>query len=271
MSKPAKLPVWTTLRDCYLLPLENWRVVLDLSWTWLLLQTPITLAFAAMAYNNDDKSPSAIMGFIQMCIEWLPMASIAVGWHQFLLLNRPPLATPYLRMDRTVWTYYAWGLAIAFVTIAIIAVPFLLWVLMNVADTVSDEAKVQPAVEALSTPVQLLATLVFSFVAALTFRVALTLPSTAVEGDRPLNLRSSFTLTRGNTLRLCIIGTLGTLPCLLLAILLGGNEHSLFAYLASQLLIMLLGAIFAITGVTLFSLAYRHFMRQPLDSQGNLP
>ena len=49
------------------------------------------------------------------------------------------------------------------------------------------------------------------------------------------------------------------------------THPDLTVYVVSNLIGSLAYAIPTIFGVTLFSLAYRHFMRQPLDSQGNLP
>ncbi len=117
--------MWRTVRDAYALTWRNLGYLVRISWAWVLLMLPISLAYHAFAFSRGWPT-AATFETIGSQVDWLvatllylPMlASIAVAWHRKLLANEDWPKPFYLRLDRTVAAYLGLAALISFLATA---------------------------------------------------------------------------------------------------------------------------------------------------------
>lgn len=268
MSKPAKLPVWKTTWDCYRLVFTHLGDFIRISWLWILVMIPVYGAMHALSwsieFSNYRLSDGPLRSILSDLIRYVPdsifLSAIAVSWHKLLLRNDQVETNIPWKLDRATVEYALWGLGI-FCLPATLSAPFL----------PSEPSGLLVAIVLLAAIMAIV----------LTLRLCLKFPAIAVA--EPISLQTSWRLTSGSTLRLFVISFLCWLPSLLaliatgLPFILAGTSQDLAEFNEVGMLwgvaTSLAYAIPTIFGVTLLSLAYRHFVLtpHPLDSHGNLP
>src|SRR6266436_986819 len=108
----TRLEVWRTVAEAYALTFGNLGYLLRISWAWVVLMMPVSLAFYASAFWFGRHN-SAGEGYLASLFEdllstllFLPfLASIAVAWHRLLLMNEEWPGSVYLRLDGCVASY----------------------------------------------------------------------------------------------------------------------------------------------------------------------
>jgi hypothetical protein len=279
MTTIPKLPVWKTTRACYALVFANLGAFVRISWLWILVMIPV---YAAIHWFNwtitqsdqawpDDWRRTAVSVFILLIPELIFLSSIAVAWHQFILRDAAPRTNNYLNVNRTVVAYAALVLVVFFIPLAVIIFPVAAAAAYLLASTPDIDAQVVD-VPGLNISVTMLnLAVLFTFagaiaVASIALRCCLKFPALALK--RPTTLIESWRLTSGNTFRLALTSFLCSLPTWIFVaawIILTWDwpiEQPLATYIRHETLFAFGYAIPTIFGVTLFSLAYRHFVDQ---------
>ncbi len=279
MSVVAKLPVWTTTRACYALVFANLRAFVRISWLWVLVMIPV---YAAIHWLNwtitqssqawpDDWRRTTVEILVALLPELIFLSSIAVAWHQFILRDAAPRTNHYLTVNRTVVVYAALVLLVFFIPLAVIIFPLAAASAYLLASTPDIEAQVLdiPGLNIALTMVNLAVFFTFAgaiAVASIALRCCLKFPALALK--RPMTLIESWRLTRGNTLRLALTSFLCSLPTWIFLVAWltftwdDAPIRPLQSYIVRETLFSFGYAIPTIFGVTLFSLAYRHFVDQ---------
>ena len=231
------LPTWPMAAESNRLLWTHRDVLFELMWGWLLIMVPVY----AMAHLLNERTPDwlNVPGLIELPF----LASVAVGWHRFLLEARRA-STPYLSLDRSVMRYAAYSLV------------FWAWFLvLGVFNYINEPtAWVLGIVYGVITLVCLV----------LMGRFMLIFPAIAI--GRPISLNQSWLLTRGNTWRLFWGSLLAILP-MLIVLTIGGSltpsEQGMASKVISATLTSLVSAIGVTAGVSFLSLAYRFFTTEP--------
>lgn len=113
----ARLPVWRSVAEAYVLTYRNLGYLLRISWAWVALMFPIGVAIHfALAKPASPESP--VFGwdtFLAPLLFWPMLASIAVAWHRKLLADEAWPKVYYLRFDTTAARYLALMLLTSFV------------------------------------------------------------------------------------------------------------------------------------------------------------
>jgi hypothetical protein len=265
-QRPAKLPVWRTTRECYRLVYTNIGPLIQISWRWLLVMIPVyAVAHAAVWYFTFAKGAPILGGPASGLISNLPnilelgfLASVAVGWHQ-LILRSKSVSTPKLYLDQTGVAYACW------VFMQFLAPTIILMVILPGWPTDNSSTPERLFWYTVATSSVVLMD-VLSIVAVLIIPLRLSLKLPAVALQRSMSLQESWQITRGNTWRLAATAFLCWLPCFLMFIATGipltsfSDKPALVNFVMSSTVMSLAYAIPTIFGVTLLSLAYRHFV-----------
>lgn len=115
-----RLPFWRTVIDAYVVTYDNLGYLARISWAWVLLMIPLSLAFYALMFRlgwhqAPEDTFGSIFAFLGSSLLYLPMlASIAVAWHRKLLEDEVWQSAVYLRLDRVVANYIGLALIILF-------------------------------------------------------------------------------------------------------------------------------------------------------------
>ncbi len=113
-----RLQVWRTVVEAYALTLGNLGYLLRISWAWVLLMTPVSLAFyASMFWLSSNKSASYFVSFqdVSSTLLFQPfLASVAVAWHRRLLMNEVWRGRVYMQFDQLVASYFGLAVVILF-------------------------------------------------------------------------------------------------------------------------------------------------------------
>jgi hypothetical protein len=279
MSAIANLPVWTTTRDCYALVFANLAAFVRISWLWILVMIPVYAALHGYLWTitlsdepwPDDWRRTCANVFLPLAAELIFLASIAVVWHRLILRAQSPESIAYLSVDRTVRAYAVTGFAVFVVPLLIALWPVLVmspWSPEAPQTEPPGETDAQRASAAILFPL-LMALLVPAGIIAMMLPLRFCLKFPAIALAQPMTLMDSWRLTRGNTGRLAFASFLCSLPIwflLLIWFVVFTEEKAaplpITSYIAQETLFSLAYAIPTIVGVTLFSLAYRHFVDQ---------
>jgi hypothetical protein len=270
MSRPAKLPVWKTTRECYHLVFTHLGDFFRISWLWILVMIPVYMLAHATVWllteSPDRLSDSLrfkmLAGCIPSVIEAYFLATIAVAWHQLILRAHTPTTAP-LRLDTKIMTYALWAFAV-------FLLPMFAWLGLFPEPS----AKVPTGNEVMTHVAHFF---LIPLISILPLRFSLKFPAIAL--TEPMSLAQSWWQTRGNSMRLSLTALVCWLPPVLALIPLAfalpdiSEQPSLIAFVTVGIANSYAYALPAILGVTWLSLVYRHFVLtpHPLDSQGNLP
>jgi hypothetical protein len=122
-----RLPLWRTVAEAYVITYRNLGYLACISWVWVLVMFLIASAYHYMAFRigwglPSDPFDASSVGWqvdaVMSTLIYMPMlASIAVAWHRRLLAGETWQGRYYLRLDRTVASYF--GLAFLISLIAI--------------------------------------------------------------------------------------------------------------------------------------------------------
>lgn len=264
--RPAgKLPFWDMLARAYLLPLENFRDVVRLTWAWALL---LALGTGALYSLLDEAQLNAIqrgeglgpasLNLVSLLTGLIVGSSVAVGWHRLLLVGEAPAGATYLRLDNTVWGYIAVAGLMLLISLPFLASTF-------VMSQLAPDFASRPGSAPMETGgwmgllfLGLVAAMLVAFL--LTTRLSLVLPARAID-DTTFSLADSWRLTQGHFWWL--FG--GTLACYLPALVLGGLIAGLgggegggsSAFIVSTMLSSMAGLVTSVVPLGFLSLAYR--------------
>lgn len=264
-----RLPFWRTVIDSYVVTYSNLGYLARISWAWVLLMIPISLAFyALMFWLGWHQAPEGTFGSIFILIAssllFLPMiASIAVAWHRKLLENESWASGPYLRLDRVVASYF--GLAL-FASLLILAPG---------TGLLSSASNAQPD-DAVITPTWVLGYLIVmgagTFIAT---RIWLALPARALDRD-DVTVKSAWAATRGCFWRLFWGSVLCVIPVIIATSALTSTtvgvvdveDTTLAGYAMGQTLLGFFAAFLGgMPAISFLSLTYRWLM---MDSANEL-
>jgi hypothetical protein len=115
--------------EAYALSFKNFGYLLRLSWAWLLLMIPLSLAFYASIFwygwHNSASYFASLFRDLSSTLLFQPfLSSIAVAWHRRLLANEAWPGLVYMRLDRLVASYFGLDLIVSFLFLGpIIVVP----------------------------------------------------------------------------------------------------------------------------------------------------
>lgn len=265
-----RLPFWRTIIDSYVVTYSNLGYLARLSWAWVLLMIPISLAFyALMFWLGWHQAPEGTFGSIFIIIAssllFSPMiASIAVAWHRRLLENESWLSGPYLRLDRVVANYFN----LVFLASLLILAPAA-GLPSSIANLEAGDADLFSLVLVLG---YLIAMGVGTFVAT---RIWLALPARALDRD-DVTVKSAWTITRGCFWRLFWGSVLCVLPVIIATSALTSTtfgvvdveDTTLARYAVGQTLLGFFAAFLGgMPAISFLSLTYRWLV---MDGKGEL-
>jgi len=260
---PRKLPVWRTVGACFATVARNFGQLLRITWLWLLIMLP---AYAAVDWliwwwttvvgQQEEGIIAQAMTMLPNVIELPALASIAVAWHRLVLREERVSGAFYLRLDRAVW----WYALFLFVFFAVSVGPIVSGAIPPIALPDNSDG-LWAVLMSLGAIFYVAAGLAIALLVLP--RVSLVLPAIAL--GEPLSLADAWRATRGNTWRLAWASLLCSLPPFVPFV-------PLFWYadLDARTASVIIGTIFSLAyvlivtiAVTLLSLAYRYFVRQP--------
>lgn len=270
----SRFPLGRTVEKAYLLTLRGTPTFLTLAWKWLLvaiipacaayewyvaprfqqmhkemLDKPLSLP---VHLTNEIGLASAVLSFVVS----IPMASIAVGWHRWILRQQQPTPPDTLRFDPTVWRYWGWIVAFS-VLLFLPSIPQLtLW---------REESVTLHEMVALRYWVPFIVLLLIGVNIP---RLSVTLPGIALQNPEA-TLFQTLRRTRGNTFKLFFGSALAVAPLAMLASF--GNSALSYVgseavHFASHLFMALARVAASVIALTFLSLSYRHFYEQPKPS-----
>jgi hypothetical protein len=257
-SVPQPLPLWPAVRASYGIVIQNFGQLIRMSWLWLLILLPVTAALRWLSLEIEpwEAEPAgSLLDALANLIQLPALASIAVAWHRLVLRHERVQDGLYLRLDRTVLRYTVY----LFILFVLTDGPITIVTSLLAGDSAD------PITIGIAFGIILLALAIAIFVLP---RLSLVLPAIAL-GEN-LALAAAWQLTRGNTWRLAMATLLCSLPlALAFAVLFWfltdeTNISSVLQAAPNALVYVLIVTV----GVTLLSLAYRHFVwRQDIAVQ----
>jgi hypothetical protein len=269
-----KLPFWRTVGACYATVARNLEQLARMSWLWLVILLPVyaSVQWLIWPWTNEIKQQTGgaiaeAMSVLPHIVEIPALASIAVAWHRLVLREEGVHSAAYLRIDRIVWSY-------ALVLFAFLALAFgPMWYASARTTALPDDLDDLWAVWMPLSAILMSTAAALMIVMFFLPRLSLVLPAIAL-GER-LSLADAWRVTRGNTWRLACAVVLCELSLLALLLPLISLYLYLYAYLSTRTLSVIVATISALAyvlvvtiGVTLLSLAYRHFVwRHEIDSE----
>jgi hypothetical protein len=201
------------------------------------------------ALNSSMMSQIGIVGLLVNFALVLPMSSIAVGWHRFLLRHEQPATGAAFRLDGVVRDYAL--LALLF-TLIFTGPTLVRFGLERVLDGTTTAGVLT------SSALVLIPLILCPFL----LRLSVMLPGVAVENPEA-TMAGAWAKSRGNGLRILLIGVAVSLPFVLV-----GTPLSLFtiafrdsaaAVIGIQVVAQLILLLGTMALVTVLSLAYQHF------------
>jgi hypothetical protein len=269
-AAPAKLPVWKTIGESYVIWFRNLPELVRIAWIWLLIMAPILALFMwwqapammEMMLNARAGKPDPNPGMTALtqalnAIVLVPiLSSIAVAWHRLLLRNEH-VSGPYLRLDSVVVGY-----AVLFFLIALLpSLPQYLGQIYLALTQPPRATEINAGAMLVSTIGSIL-TLIAMFCSCRLFMV---LPAKALGID--MSFRTAWAATRKNTWRLFWGYMLSLLPLMIVGGTVGWwlvvAQPSRAVTASVWTALTLLWALFGMVGVGFLSLAYRHFFERP--------
>ena len=256
-TKPAKLPFWHTVGRAYALPFNDADTLGRVIWLWLGVITPVLLitswliaptlvdlmAKIGTPASKDLGWQLQMLSSLKQIVLLPAVASIAVAWHRFVLINEQPHER-YLQIDRNVLLYAGYVFMTTIVLSGIGQFPTYL-----AAATGTKAPDWAAGVASL-----LVLSLFFVVARCSPILVAIAL------GRSDISLANVWKVTQRNTWRLAM----GPVVCLILLALprtimfhLGGMSRLSAAMVLTVL--DLTSIIGGVVGVSFLSLAFRHF------------
>lgn len=180
--------------------LVNWKIALRLSWFWALVIVSVWVVAFTVLFNSfengGDKQISKLSGFL-FALSWFGLfftftvgpASIAIGWHRYVLRGEIPRSPYVLPSPKTFWPYFWRGLKIGLkVFIALIPLfAIMVFITSFVMSSVlqgSDPMQISSSVPDSFFIASMIGNLlIMTFVSWLTMRLGLGLPGTAIGQD----------------------------------------------------------------------------------------
>lgn len=232
-----KLYVWALAWSSYTIVLSNLGLLLRTSWIWVALVVLVRLGLnqhTAGIATADGTFEKLFVSTLHLSVNVVLLASVAVMWHRVVLLEERPQGFLYVRFDRTVLSYCAYGLALVLI-----------------------QAALEACVIGAGNWLGFIAPFVIGFVF---FRCMLVLPAAAI--DAPMTIWESWDLTDGNGWRLLAASLVTGLPLMSVVIILAlyGVDPK------SQLFLTILyglGTLLVLSGITMMSEAYRLLVGAP--------
>jgi hypothetical protein len=219
-SLMRELPVAAAVRHALRSAFDHLNMSLYISAPWLAILAVVD--FFAVAMSNTAKAaPGADNGVAvlvvagAMALTLIAGSSIAVNWHRFILLDEVPKSSERLRVDRVVWRYFG-------NTVLIIALAMLAAIPASIVLTLI--GGVMGLSQAAATT--LVGFAMLAAVMPMIYRWSLKLPAIAIGRD-DYDLKQAWNDSRGNHIRLMVIG-LGFIAVVLsLGLLIGGLVDAL--------------------------------------------
>jgi hypothetical protein len=301
-EKPAKLPVWSTVVQSYVLTFKNLGWFVKMAWVWLVVFLAVCVAVYWYAWPHfetagTDKARAfleAVAALPTSLLSVIIISSFAITWHRLLLLGETNKHRSHLRFDRTFFRYFGWVFLFSYIWLAPVVLPVVaeLWLTQDVqseTDTSDHKEVAVPGANVDSAkPTKkilieasnnwgvgwLRAGAVILVIMALTImlayvpaRLSLLLPAIALGHNlRPID---SWRLTSGNFCRL-FMGALLTAAVLSfcfmsieLFIWSLSEPETRAAYVIQRCFQEFSNILVSMTGITFLSLAYRHFVGMP--------
>jgi len=219
-------PTGTIVVDVYRAVISDFGYALRISWAWILVAASALVAAdlllgEAFSSKANRDAVADWSSFAVVLIYALPLASIAVAWHRWLLLKEKDPSRIYLRLDGTVLNYLGFAVLVQFIAWSPYILPWLLrrffkLIIEAVFGFSNDRVS---AIEYVLSDQGLLASpivQIFAFVAFLVFalRFGLVLPAKAI-GLPGVSLKAAWQATRGQTFGLVVGLLLSVLPVVL--------------------------------------------------------
>jgi hypothetical protein len=258
----ARVPVFNTVAQTYVITFRNLGLILRLSWFWLLALTAALTALAWLLWpGHQAATKSGILAFPLLEVFGPPTlsliagSSIAVAWHRFVLLGEAPADRVYARVDKRILRYLGLAALSSLSIVAVMLPPFYGWEADAARDGIGSF---------------LWRLLIAAFGAVVMFvasvRISPLLPALAI-GRSDIGLRTVWRATSGNFWRLCCGGLLVGLPWIagLIAMFAfspdttGQHTESFGEYLSTTIATEVLGVSFGMLAVTFLSLTFQHF------------
>jgi hypothetical protein len=225
-----KLPLWHTVSLSYSTFFAHFKDVLQISWLWLLVVTPLTGAtswlqmswMGEVIANSKRGVPPQIpakpidmmvLGNASTLAILFAGVSIAVAWHRRLILGEHPGFSGSNIASSNLWRYIGIGILICLIVAIpalVIIVPIFFWVLPQTTGTT-----VVPVNSSIF-PIIILVFLIYIVAFAVILRLSLLLPARAVR-DLTLTFKGAWNRTRGNTWRIFWGIVITTVPPILAA------------------------------------------------------
>jgi hypothetical protein len=295
-EQPAKLPVWSTVVQSYVLTFKNLGWFVKMAWVWVVVFAGIValIYWVHWPYQQMENVPGQSSWWhliLTIVISLFVASSIAVAWHRRMLLGDNVASAFYFRLDRTVINYFAWGAFFTFFWLAPVVLTLTTidqWAAQEAATTATEGSSnnvpeegsdedlgssgasvgawlLEGGIWSAMLSVGFAVSAVFLYVPT---RLSLVLPALALE-QKEFSVHDSWRLSSGNFWRLYFGTTLAlALPLLALVVsieLLGFSEFSKTRawYVFDGCLTEVMTLVIGMTGITFLSLAYRHFVGMP--------
>jgi len=251
---PRPLPFWRAVGASYMTVVRNLGQLARISWLWLVILLPVSAAVQWLIWpwtnevaQREGGTTAELIGYLPDIIELPVLASIAVAWHRLVLHQERMHSAFYLRLDRLVLRYTL--IVLAFFVLVLVPEVYAIFLLKDAVDNL-----LAVAAASINIAIVVLASI---FVLP---RFSLVLPGIAV-GEN-LSLAGAWRLTRRNTWRLAMATLACSLPLVApFAFLMWYFPRTTRTSMALTMTLNTLVYVLIVTvGVTLLSLAYRHFV-----------
>lgn len=256
-----KLPVGAAFGHVLRSTLNNIGFAWHLSWPWLLVILPLNLIASIYGIKEnltpEESSGAAVaITLVIGLLSTFAFASIAVGWHRYILLDEVPRGWARLRADNTVWRYFGNTLLIFLILfggmIPVVVVATLIGWAMGEAGAII----LVPALVAAGL-----------FAIGAFYRLSVKLPAIAL-GRQDFFMRDAWAATRDNMWKLIGLSLLFFISVIVLAVLIGAASWLLAKTGVNFLLFVSIGVqvvfnwIVTIMGVTLLTSLYGFFVEK---------
>jgi hypothetical protein len=283
-----KLPLWTTVKQSYVLTFQNVGWFARMAWLWLLILLAVMAAFYWFYFPYRKETTTFDSSLFWDLLALLPGlmvgSSLAVAWHRRLLANNTSPGHFFFRLDRTVFRYFGWATAFSMAVL----LPWLLfwaYVETSMPSSAPDPSVLAQEADPLATSqppadgsfpigaqdVLILLSGLFVLPAAFSYiptRLTLLLPALAL-GHSGYGAGQSWRHTSGNFWRMylgtALVFVAPLTAYLVLMVLLEPPIESMsrVQYVVSNCITELTTILIGMTSLTFLSLAYRHFTGLP--------
>ena len=249
---------------------------LRISWAWMLVAAAALIAAdllvgGALTAKANRDGIADWSSFVVVLIYALPLASIAVAWHRWLLLHEQDPSRIYLRLDSQVVAYLGFALLVQLIAWSPYIAPWLLRQLFKAISVVvfGFSYNRNSAVDYVLSDQGLLASPVvqiFAFIALFLFttRFGLVLPARAI-GLGGVTLRAAWKATQGQSFGLVVGMLLAVMPVALafagvrMAGLDFSAEDGSWLHVLDRLTFVLFETVLGLVQVAFLSYSFRHF------------